>query len=143
MYPRGKFMKHSHKIAAAAVALITSPAPVYANYYLNTVINNTGNAITVSSIVDAGKSITRAGLGRNGFKMAIGVPKSGVVVIYEDGTSCPGFPWAAKIEYAGLKWGFGYNGDGIINLTLNADNSLTVGGTGTPGGNGRVFPGGC
>jgi len=131
------------KSATLSVALLASSAPLHANYYLNTVINNTDNAITVSSIINSGSQVTRAGLGRNGFKIAIGVPKSGVVVIYEDGTSCPGFSWAAKIEYGGLKWGFGYEGAGMINLTFNDDNSLTVGGTGTPGGNGRVFPGGC
>lgn len=136
-------MKRTFKVASLALVLIILGTPAYANYYLNTVVNNTGNSITVSSIIGPGATVTRAGLGRNGFKLAIGVPKSGVIVIYEDGTSCPGFTWAAKIEYNGQKWGFGYEGDGMINLTINADNSLVVGGTGTPGGNGRVFPGGC
>jgi hypothetical protein len=136
-------MTRTQKVVALVLAIVAASAPAYANYYLGTFVNNSGNSVTFSSIIPSGSSVTRPGLGRNGFVLAIGVPKSGVIRIYEDGSRCPGFSWAAKIEYAGQKWGFGYEGDGIINLTLNADNSLTVGGTGTPGGNGRVFPGGC
>jgi hypothetical protein len=136
-------MKHLCKICAITLALGTFAGPANASYSLKTVVNNTGNAITVSSIIDKGATVSAGGLGRSGFKIAIAVPKSGVAIIYEDGTTCPGFTWAAKIEYAGQKWGFGYEGGGAINLTFNADNSLTVTGSGTTGGNGQVFPGGC
>lgn len=135
-------MKRMSQWTAVAIGLMAI-SPADANYFLGTVTNNTANSVTVSSLIGAGQSVTRAGLGRNGFVLAVGVPKSGVIRIWEDATRCPGFTWAANIEYAGSKWGFGYEGDGVINLTLNADNTLTVGGSGTPGGNGRVFPGGC
>lgn len=130
-------MLRAWSVALCGLAIASTTTPAYANYFLGTVVNNTSNSVVVGSMVPAGSSITRDGLGRSGFLLAIGVPQSGVVRIYEDGTKCPGFTWAAKIEYAGQKWGFGYEGNGVINLTLNADDSLTV------GGNGTVFPGGC
>ena len=134
------------RIAAPVVAVTViglASGGANANYYLNQVTNNSQQTISVASLIPNGSSVGYGGLGRNGFRMGIAIPKFGVVNIYEDGTKCPGYSWAAKIEYGAQKWGFGYEGDGKINITINADSTIVIGGSGTPGGNGKVFPGGC
>jgi hypothetical protein len=114
-----------------------------ANYYINSVVNNSPESVSVSSVVEAGKSISRTGLGWNGHLLTVSGPSLGVIKVSEDGTKCPGASWAAEIEHSNQKWGFAYEGNGAINITINADSSVTIGGSGTPGGNGRVVPGGC
>jgi hypothetical protein len=133
-------------LAAACFALLCGEE-ARANYYINSVVNNSPVAVNVLSVVKSGTSITRDHLGWNGYSLALAVevPPVDVIKIYENGTTnCPDFGASvAIIEYRGQKWGFGYQGNGAINITINADYTLTLGGSGTPGGNGKVFPGGC
>ncbi len=64
--------------------------------------------------------------------------------MFENGSKCPGVLLGPReIEHGNPKWGFAYEGNGAINITINADFSVTIGGSGSPGGNGRVVPGGC
>ena len=131
-------------IGATALGVIAAAAgPASANYSLGTVTNNSDQPASVASVLPPGRSVTPSGLGRNGLDMGIVIPKVGVLSIYENGQSCPGYSWAAFLTLNNQKWGFGYEGNGVINITINADYSVTIGGTGTPGGNGKVFPGGC
>lgn len=136
--------RRSLAIAATTAAIgATAAGPASANYQLGTVSNQSDQPISVASVIAPGGSVTPAGLGRNGHNMGIVVPKVGVLTIYENANRCPGYSWAAFLDLNDQKWGFGYEGNGVINVTINADYSVTIGGSGTPGGNGKVFPGGC
>jgi hypothetical protein len=88
--------------------------------------------------------VTRLGLGVSTATIGIVVPKVGVLTIQQSGRLCPGYRYAALLQLGEQRWGFGYQGDaGYINVTVNADSTVGIGGTGTPGGKGEVFPGGC
>ncbi|MET3132776.1 hypothetical protein AAKU55_003056 [Oxalobacteraceae bacterium GrIS 1.11] len=129
-------------ITVVLTAFAALSAPAYANYTLGTVVNHTTDKIAVASIVDSGKRIKAQELGRNGNVIEIDVPKRGVIHIEEQGLACPGINYSTTIEYSGQKWAFAYEGEGVINITVNADKSITITGSET-GGNGTVFPGGC
>jgi hypothetical protein len=127
----------------AMVGSLLSAGDVSANYYINSVVNNSSDSVSVASVVAPRGSIARNNLGWNGHSLIVSGPSVGEIKVYEDGSKCPGASWAAKIEHGTQKWGFAYEGNGAINITINADFTVTVGGSGTPGGNGRVVPGGC
>jgi hypothetical protein len=113
-----------------------------ANFHINNVVNNSSEPVNVASTAEPGKTIGSGSLGWNFHPLTISGPSLGVINI-KDGPQCPGASWAAEIKHGNQKWGFAYEGNGVINLTINADSSVTIGGSGTPGGNGRVVPGGC
>ena len=113
-----------------------------ANHYINSVVNNSREPVSVTSVVEPGKSIPRTSLGWSYQPLTVSGPSLGVIKV-ENGPKCPGASWAAEIEHGNQKWGFAYEGNGAINITINADSSVTIGGSGSPGGNGKVVPGGC
>ena len=138
-----KWARRSFIAGTVMVGSLLAASEASANYYINSVVNNSSEPVNVSSVVDPGKSIKTSNLGWNGRLLTVSGTSLGLVKISEDGSKCPGASWAAEIEHGNQKWGFAYEGNGAINITINADSSVTVGGSGTPGGNGRVIPGGC
>jgi hypothetical protein len=138
-----KWARRSFIAGTVMVGSLLTASEASANYYINSVVNNSSEPVNVSSVVDPGKSIKTSNLGWNGRLLTVSGTSLGLVKISEDGSKCPGASWAAEIEHGNQKWGFAYEGNGAINITINADSSVTVGGSGTPGGNGRVIPGGC
>lgn len=125
------------------VGSLLTASEASANYYINSVVNHSSEPVSVSSVVDPGKSVNQSNLGWNGRLLTVSGTSLGVIKISENGSTCPGNSWAAEIEHGNQKWGFAYEGNGAINITINADSTVTIGGSGTPGGNGRVVPGGC
>jgi hypothetical protein len=138
-----KWARRSFITGTVMVGSLLVASEASANYYINSVVNNSSEPVNVSSVVDPGKSIKTSNLGWNGRLLTVSGTSLGLIKISEDGSKCPGASWAAEIEHGNQKWGFAYEGNGAINITINADSSVTVGGSGTPGGNGRVIPGGC
>jgi hypothetical protein len=138
---RGRARRYVIAGSVAAGGLLAA-GEASANFYINSVVNNSHEPINVESTVAPGKSIPRSSLGWSFYPFTISGPSLGPVKIY-DGPKCPGASWAAEIVQGTQKWGFAYEGNGAINIAINADSSVSISGSGTPGGNGRVVPGGC
>ncbi|MBI1207710.1 MAG: hypothetical protein GC191_10535 [Azospirillum sp.] len=138
-------MKVRGKITLAGMSVLLSLSPnlAEANFMLNKIINKTSETISVASLVPGGNSVVIGDLGTSKFQIGIAIPTYGVIFIGESDKICPGYSWAAKIEFDNGRWGFGYEGTGLINITINEDGTIDVGGSETSGGSGKVFPGGC
>lgn len=120
------------------IACVLGPTNASANYYVNSVVNNSSEPVTVSTTVQPGKAIKNRGFGWSFWgEINITGRTLGDVKIYENGSRCPGNSWAAEIEHGTQKWGFGYEGNGAIDITIAADHSVKI------GGNGHVVAGGC
>jgi hypothetical protein len=110
---------------AAGVALITTTA--HGLWNIGQLTNNSGQPVTISVPFGPG---TVAGLPNqlsNRGNLAVIVLGTGAVVFTDQGhnTPCSRPYWGVKIEYGTQTWGFFYDGNGLVNMTVNADGSVS------------------
>lgn len=113
-------------IVLASFLVALSAAPAYALWTIRTVVNKTDQIVSVSIPVYAGATKTSQNMVVTG-SLVVAIPGHGVVSFQDKGhnTLCRHPYWGVAITYNAQQWGFFYDGAGTIDMTINADGSLT------------------
>ena len=117
---------HSHIICAASLlSLLVLPLHAQANYTIRNLDNQYDEAITYNIPVAPGKSLKK----HHG-SFSITVPGKGTVQFTDIGDrkafGCFAPTWGAMIRYQGQTWGFYYEGDGKLDVTIDYNGELRL-----------------
>jgi len=129
-------------VGIALLAIAATPlasASAWANWSLRSLTNNYGQIVSISLPFAPGESRQSDKYLVRG-NMAVVVPGQGAIIFTDKGhnTPCSRPYWGVLIEYLDKKWGFYYDGEGTVDLKVNADGSIAL----TPGPAGQIVPGG-
>ena len=111
----------------AALALAFVPQPAAANWRIRQVVNNTNQPLTFSLPMGTGTTADVANLAQVRGDVAIVIPSQGVLLFRDIGHAFPcGRPyWGVAVSLGDRKWGYFYDGGGVLDLTVAADGSVT------------------
>ena len=117
---------HTHIISAAPlVALLSLPLHASANYTIRNLNNQYDEAISYNIPVAPGKTAKK----HHG-SFSITVPGKGVVQFTDIGErkawGCFAPTWGAIIRYQGQSWGYYYEGDGKLDVTIDRFGDLQL-----------------
>lgn len=113
--------------SVSALALFLGlTVPASATWAIRTLTNQTNQTLGVSYPIGPGGR-----LGSNtmsGGDAVIAVPGHGIVTFKDMGhnTPCSRPYWGVAIKYKGQQWGLFYDGGGTVDVTINADGSLSM-----------------
>jgi|tagenome__1003787_1003787.scaffolds.fasta_scaffold20201599_2 hypothetical protein len=108
--------------------LLASVSSAWSNYSIGTIVNNSGQTVTVSFPVAAG---THDQLNQQFSSwpgnFAVGMIGFGIIYFEDKGhnTDCLRPYWGVKITYKDKAWGFFYDAAGIVNITIDATGNPT------------------
>ncbi len=109
-----------------AIFVAAATAPAMANYQLRSLTNHTNQIVGISFPVGPG------GRGSSTFisgDMVVAIPGNGIVSFTAKGHDgpCEHPYWHIALTYKDQQWGFFYDGEGYVDMTINADGSLAFG----------------
>lgn len=111
----------------AAAGMVLAAQPASANWYIQNLTNHSGQEVTLLIPINEGQTKARANISMGG-NIAIQIPGRGIVK-FKDTRHRPapcGPYWSVAITYNAQQWTMYYDGDGLVDVTLNADGSVTL-----------------
>jgi len=110
----------------------------YASWTLRTILNNSNQIAAVSFPISAGGTVGTNNLLARG-DAAVVVPGQGPIVFLDKGhnTQCTRPYWGVSVSYKNQTWGFFYDDNGTVDLTINPDGTIQL----VAGAGGQVIPG--
>lgn len=120
-------MKRAIPLVAVIAAATGWPTSASANWHIRQVVNNSSQPVTFSVPIGRGTSPNVSALAQTRGDAVLMIPARGALVFRDIGHAFPcGRPyWGVAISYGGQKWGFFYDGDGALDVTVAADGGVS------------------
>jgi hypothetical protein len=118
-------MNFRHVVLTLAVINVSTTAS--ANWSLRTIVNKSNQIASVSVPIAPGATVPGNFAQRRG-DIAVIVPGQGPIVFLDQGhnTPCDRPYWGVSVSFKKQTWGFFYDGDGTLDLTINADGTISL-----------------
>lgn len=106
---------------AVTALMIAIPSSGWANWSINQIQNNSNKTLALSvPITPGGHTNVAAYLNTRG-DVGLSILGSGIIYFQDTGNSpCPGPSWSVKITFKTQVWGFFYDGEGRVNVNIDA-----------------------
>lgn len=121
-------MTHMFRVAALlafGLLPLAMALPADANWSIRSLTNKTNQTISISIPFGPNETRQQSGYMVRG-NIAVVIPGQGPVLFLDKGhnTNCGRPYWGVAVSYQNQTWGIFYDGDGTVDMTVNADGSI-------------------